>query len=42
MKIVRLMIVILFFTIVVSSVMGEGYSASSQPYRYGGKELVTL
>lgn len=24
------------------SMMGEGYSASSQPYRYGGKELVTL
>lgn len=24
------------------SLMGEGYSASSQPYRYGGKELVTL
>ena len=22
--------------------MGEGYNASSQPYRYGGKELVTL
>ena len=24
------------------SLMGEGYNASSQPYRYGGKELVTL
>ena len=32
----------LIFTIVVGSLMGEGYSASSQSYRYGGKELVTL
>ena len=24
------------------SLMGEGFNASSQPYRYGGKELVTL
>ena len=24
------------------SLMGEGYNVSSQPYRYGGKELVTL
>ena len=24
------------------SLMGEGFNASSQPYRYGGKELITL
>ena len=42
MKITRLKMLILFCVIVVGSLMGEGFNASSQPYRYGGKELVTL
>ena len=42
MKTTRLKMVILFCVIVVGSMMGEGYNVSSQPYRYGGKELVTL
>lgn len=42
MKTTRLKMVILFCVIVVGSMMGEGFNASSQPYRYGGKELVTL
>ena len=42
MKIVRLKVLILFCVIVVGSLMGKGFNASSQPYRYGGKELVTL
>ena len=42
MKIARLKMLILFCVIVVGSLMGEGFNASSQPYRYGGKELVTL
>ena len=42
MKIVRLKVLILFCVIVVDSLMGKGFNASSQPYRYGGKELVTL
>lgn len=42
MKTTRLKMVILFCVIVVGSMMGERYNVSSQPYRYGGKELVTL
>lgn len=42
MKIAKLKMLILFCVIVVGSLMGEGYNVSSQPYRYGGKELVTL
>lgn len=42
MKTTRLKMFILFCVIVVGSMMGEGYNVSSQPYRYGGKELVTL
>ena len=42
MKIAKLKMLILFCVIVVGSLMGEGFNASSQPYRYGGKELVTL
>lgn len=42
MKTTRLKMVILFCVIVVGSMIGEGFNASSQPYRYGGKELVTL
>ena len=42
MKTTRLKMVILFCVIVVGSMMGEVMNTSSQPYRYGGKELVTL
>ena len=42
MKTTRLKMVILFCVIVVGSMMGEGFNASSQPYRYGGEELVYL
>ena len=42
MKIAKVKMLILFCVIVVGPLMGEGFNASSQPYRYGGKELVTL